>query len=69
METKQQVPKISSYQNKPIIILNPDDKYPFQFGISKARLIINNIDAIKSFYERYAENQKNVESQKLSNNI
>ncbi len=38
--------------NKMIILKrNPDDKYPFQFGLSKARLIIEHIADIKKFVE------------------
>jgi hypothetical protein len=38
--------------NKMIILKrNPEDKYPFQFGLSKARLIIENIADIKKFVE------------------
>ena len=29
-----------------------DDKFPFQFGVGKARLILNHLDAIKSFVEK-----------------
>ncbi len=43
--------KIIEYKGNPIIVLsnNEDDKYPFSFGLSKAKLIINNIEAIKEF--------------------
>jgi hypothetical protein len=41
----------SEYQGKPILILkrSDEDKYPFSFGTSKAKLIIDNIDEIKKF--------------------
>ena len=36
--------------NKMIILKrNPEDKYPFQFGLSKARLIVENINDIEKF--------------------
>jgi len=36
--------------NKMIILKrNPEDKYPFQFGLSKARLIVENIKDIEKF--------------------
>ncbi len=43
----------SVYKGKPILILkrNEADKYPFSFGISKARLILDNIEEIKKFIE------------------
>ncbi len=45
------------FKGKPVLILKRDeeDKYPFSFGLSKAKLIVENIDAIKKFVE---ENSK-----------
>lgn len=47
----------SEFKGKPIIILKRDDedKYPFSFGMTKARLILDSIDEIKKFVE---ENSK-----------
>ncbi len=41
----------SDYNGKPIIILrrSEDDKFPFSFGLAKARLILENIEEIKKF--------------------
>jgi uncharacterized protein YgiM (DUF1202 family) len=40
--------------NKMIVIKNTeDDQYPFQFGVKKAKLVIENIDEIKKFVEKY----------------
>ena len=41
------------FRGKPVIILrrNEEDKYPFTFGITKARLILDNIEEIKKFVE------------------
>lgn len=43
----------SEYKGKPIIVFKrtPDDKFPFSFGINKARIILENIEEIKAFYE------------------
>jgi len=43
----------SEFKGKPIIILkrNEEDKYPFSFGVSKAKLILENIEEIKKFVE------------------
>lgn len=43
----------SEFKGKPIIILKRDeeDKYPFSFGLSKAKLIVENIEEIKKFVE------------------
>ena len=47
----------SQYKCKPIISLKRDeeDKYPFSFGVSKARLILENIEEIKKFVEENSE--------------
>jgi hypothetical protein len=39
------------YKGKPLIIIkrSEDDKYPFSFGLSKAKLILENIEEIKKF--------------------
>ena len=44
-------PQTGQYKGHPMIILNPDDRFPFQFGINKAKLVIAHIDAIRSFVE------------------
>jgi hypothetical protein len=41
--------KLSSYNGKPMIILEPETKWPFQFGVAKAHMILANLDAIKAF--------------------
>jgi hypothetical protein len=45
-------PKTGQYKGHPMIILNPDDRFPFQFGIHKARLILLHIEAIRDFVEQ-----------------
>ena len=46
----------SEFKGKPLLVIkrDEDDKYPFSFGLSKARLIVENIEEIKKFVE---ENQ------------
>jgi hypothetical protein len=41
------------YKGKPLIVIkrNEEDKYPFSFGVSKAKLILENIEEIKKFVE------------------
>ncbi len=41
------------YKGKPIMIIrrNEEDKYPFSFGVSKAKLMLENIEEIKKFVE------------------
>lgn len=43
----------SEFKGKPVLIIKRDenDKYPFAFGLSKARLILENLEEIKRFVE------------------
>jgi hypothetical protein len=43
-------PQRSLYKGKPMLTLNPEDKFPFTFGLTKAKLIIDNFSAIESFF-------------------
>ena len=47
----------SEFKGRPMLVIknDEDDKYPFSFGLSKARKIVENIEEIKKFVE---ENQK-----------
>ncbi len=48
----------SEYKGKPLIVIkrSEDDKYPFSFGLSKAKLILENIEEIKKFVEEGTDN-------------
>ena len=43
----------SEFKGKPILVLKNDeeDKYPFSFGMSKAKKIIESIEEIKKFVQ------------------
>ncbi len=48
--------KLSTYEKNgksyPILeLLSDDDKYKFSFGVSKGRMILKNLDAIRSFVD------------------
>lgn len=47
----------SEYKGNPILELmyNDYDKYPMKFGVAKARLILENLDAIKEFVESHED--------------
>ena len=49
----------SEFKGKPVLIMrrSEDDKYPFTFGMSKARLIIENLEEIKRFVEDNSKDQ------------
>jgi len=36
----------------------PDDKYPFSFGLGKAKKVAANIEAIEAFIEKYDKPKK-----------
>lgn len=44
-------PTIGEWNNNVVIVLAPESKYPFQFGLSKAKMIMDNIKAIEKFVE------------------
>jgi len=47
------VHKIGEYKGSPVITLKrgEEDKYPLTFGLGKAKLILENLEAVKAFYE------------------
>ena len=47
------VVEYGEYKGKKMIILKrgDDEKFPFSFGKTKARMIVDNFDAIKQFAE------------------
>jgi hypothetical protein len=49
--------EIKEYKGNKIIELKKDenDKYPFSFGVSKARLVLENLDDIKKFILEYSK--------------
>jgi len=49
--TKVSVPKIDVFKGNPVITLNPGEQWPFTFGLTKAKLILANLDAIKTFVD------------------
>lgn len=52
-ELEQRRVAIGDYNGKPVIIFNPDSKYPFSFGLAKAKIILNedNLESLRSFVE------------------
>lgn len=45
----------SEYKGNVMLVIknSEEDKYPFQFGVRKAQLILENVDEIKKFVEKY----------------
>lgn len=61
MSEPQSPPEVQDYTTKngkvlKVLCLNPDDKYAYSFGVQKAKLILENIDAITDFVAEYGGN-------------
>jgi hypothetical protein len=43
------------YKGKAMLIIRhaPEDKFPFQFGVKKARLILEHLEDIQKFVEKH----------------
>lgn len=46
-------PQIGEYKGKPVITLNPESRFPFTFGLSKAKLILEHLEDIQRFVQTY----------------
>lgn len=44
-------PTISEYKGNSLLVLNPESRYPFQFGLTKAKMILEHLDSIKAFVD------------------
>ncbi|OIP06695.1 hypothetical protein COS66_03585 [Candidatus Berkelbacteria bacterium CG06_land_8_20_14_3_00_43_10] len=44
----------SEFKGNAMIVIkqSEEDQYPFQFGVKKAKLVLENIEAIKKFVEK-----------------
>ena len=42
-------PSLSEFKGHKLVVLNPHERFPLQFGLGKARLIVANIAAIQAF--------------------
>ena len=51
---KMAIVEESEYKGNPMIVLKvtPDDRFPFQFGLKKAKLVLEHIEDIKKFVEK-----------------
>jgi hypothetical protein len=50
----------SEYQGRPMIVLknSAEDKYPFQFGLRKAHLVLEHIEDIRKFVENHSDEEE-----------
>ena len=49
----------SEYKGNPVLILknNEDDRYPFTFGLKKAKLVVEHIKDVEKFVEKHDKEQ------------
>ncbi|MFY9268348.1 MAG: hypothetical protein WAO55_01220 [Candidatus Manganitrophaceae bacterium] len=47
----------SEFKGNPMLVLSqgPDDRFPFQFGLKKAKLILEHFEEIKQFVEKHSK--------------
>jgi hypothetical protein len=47
----------TEFKGKPILVIKRDeeDKYPFSFGVTKAKLILENLEEIKKFVDENSQ--------------
>ncbi len=45
----------SEYKNNPILVLKitQEDRYPFSFGVKKAKLVLEHLEDIKKFVAKH----------------
>ncbi len=47
----------SEFKGNPMLVLRQDaeDRFPFQFGLKKAKLVLEHIDEIQKFVNKYSK--------------
>lgn len=53
MEDQKPQPIVEEFKGNKVLVLNPGSKFPFSFGVGKAKLILENIETIKRFVNEY----------------
>lgn len=46
-------PIVDEFKGNKVLVINPGSKYPFSFGVGKAKLILEHLEAIKKFVQEY----------------
>ena len=57
MEEQKTQPVVEEFKGNKVLVLNPGSKFPFSFGVGKAKVILENIEAIKKFVAEYDKKQ------------
>ncbi|MEO6696011.1 MAG: hypothetical protein ABIY50_03690 [Ignavibacteria bacterium] len=45
------MPEIQEFKGNKVLNLNPESKFPFSFGLAKAKLVLENLEVIRKFVE------------------
>lgn len=56
--------EIQEFKGNKVLNLNPESKFPFSFGLAKAKLVLENIDVIKKFVETEGKDLGEFETKK-----
>lgn len=43
--------EIQEFKGNKVLCLNPESKFPFSFGVAKAKVILENLDVIRKFVD------------------
>jgi hypothetical protein len=47
------MPVESEFKGHPLLVLNPEDRFSFSFGLGKARMILEYIEEIRNFVDSH----------------
>jgi len=50
-ESKKSTIVLDEYNNQPMLTINKESKFPYSFGLTKARWLVEHAEAIKKFVE------------------
>lgn len=55
--------EVSEYKGNPVLTLknDPDDRYPFTFGVKKAKLVLEHIEDIRKFVAEHESKKEPAE--------
>ena len=56
--TSSTAPIVDEFKGNKILVLSPGSKFPFSFGLGKAKMILEHIDAIRKFVQEYDKKEK-----------
>lgn len=61
--------KVTEYKGNKILVLNPEQRFPFSFGLGKARMIVENIEDVQDFVDSSGVEPKEIVSEFKDNPV